>query len=140
MKKSTIIIIIAAVLVVAALSIIVISIVKNNDIQKVVLVKDESYYSDFSVENNTVRIYCKVVLINNSDSVQSFKIMASFESDKGKLIKSSELFGTDNSTGKDTFTLNPGEKGNFNVVFQDEFAGTNQKHDRNLPEIEIQLQ
>jgi len=97
------------------------------------LIKSESYYSGFKVKNDKVYITCYVTLENKLDIKQKVKLLANFPNDINKLLKSSTLPSEKN------VTLNPNSKGSYNVIFVGEFAGTNQKHDRLLPDISIKM-
>ncbi len=139
MKKYILVIIILAIIALALALVVATSMMKKNSIGKgVYIIKEESFYSDYSIENDTVKLYYEFAIANNTDSVQSFRIKATFEKDVGRLIKSSELFGINCSTDNDVFTLNPGEKTNYRVMFKDSYAGINQKYDRALPYVEVQ--
>ncbi len=100
----------------------------NNEI---VLIKSESYYSDYEVKDNKVYITCYVTLENRLDEEQTVKLSAEFPNDVNKLLKSSWI------DSKDNLTLMAKAKDSFNVIFIGDFARTNQKHDRLLPEINI---
>ena len=99
----------------------------------VVLIKSESYYSDFEVTNDTVNITCHVTLKNNLDKEQTITLSAEFPDDVGTLLKSSPI------ESEHDITLMPRAKESYEVTFVGEFAGVNQKHDRLLPTINIVL-
>lgn len=101
------------------------------------VVKDGSYYSDYSVEGETVTIRCRIVLKNKSDTAADFEIYGDFSSDKGSLLNEGVLKGTDAGSNGGSFALQPNEGKAFDVIFAGTFAGTYQKKERMLPEITI---
>lgn len=99
--------------------------------------KKQSFFSDFKVENEKVYIYCTLFIENLQDSQKTVELKATFEDDaKNGLLKNASLYGyaTDKSTKN--FKLHSGEN-KIEVVFIGDFAGTNKKQDRLLPDIEI---
>lgn len=120
------------------------------------VVKDTSYFSDYKVDGEKVYIYCAVTIKNSSSEEKTFKLNALFNDDvklgliknsdlKGykanpdeiKLLINGDLKGSNIDLSNDAFTIGKKDSGTFPVVFVGEFAGTNKKHDRLLPTIEI---
>ena len=101
------------------------------------VIKDSSYFSDYSVEGESVAIKCIVTLKNKSDTAAVFEIYGDFSADKGTLLTDGVLKGTDAVSGDGSFTLRPNEEKTFTVIFSGTFAGTDQKKDRLLPEITV---
>jgi len=107
---------------------------QSNDIN---LNKEKSFFSDFEIENDKVYIYCTLFLENQSNSQEVVEIKALFESDaKNGLLKEENLYGYTVDENSKTFTLEQGEN-QIDIVFIGEYAGTPEKADRLLPEIEI---
>lgn len=105
--------------------------------QKNIYIKEESFYSDFKVENGKVYIYCRILIENLTGTEKEVALEASFENDvKNGLLKEAILKGYSINEGTKIFRLQKGEN-QFNVVFVGEHAGGNQKHDRALPNIKI---
>ncbi len=101
-------------------------------------IKEESYFSDFKIEEGKVYFNCVLVVDNLTGKEKNVILKASFEDDvKNGLLKETLLDGyaTDGST-KD-FELQKGEN-RFDVVFIGEHAGGTQKNDRTLPDIKIE--
>jgi len=99
--------------------------------------RNESFYSSFRIENNKVYIVCNVLI--NNPNIEAAKVTLSglFENDvKNGLLKEALLpgYATDCETAE--FNLEKGDN-RIEVVFIGDYAGTNQKHDRLLPEIRI---
>jgi len=102
-----------------------------NNIEKIKLIKLESYYSDFEVKKDKVYISCYITLENNLDKEQTIKLSATFPNDVGKLLKNAVI------ESEKSFTLDAKSKKSFKVVFIGDFAGKNKKNDRLLPDISI---
>lgn len=103
-----------------------------------------SYFSDFKVNGEKVYIYCKMTITNSSLIDKTFRLNAILKDDvkigkigKIGLLKSDNLKGYNEDLSSDIFTIEKNKYNIFSVVFVGEFAGTYEKHDRNLPEIVI---
>lgn len=136
MKKLLIVLFgIAAVVIV---TVIVISFVINNKTDDLRIVKDTSYFSDFYIEGEKVYIKCELTIKNYSSVDKSFQLSAILKDDvKLGLLKSENLKGYNQELTNDKFTIEKKTTETFSVIFVGDFAGTNRKHDRNLPEIVI---
>ena len=97
----------------------------------------ESFYSDFFVSNNKVYIKC-ILTINNTteDDVNASFIGYFYEDVKTGLLKNAELKGYEDDFETSSFSI-PKGKHNLTVTFIGEFAGNNQKSNRQLPDIRI---
>lgn len=107
------------------------------NISKVYIISTESYYSDFSINDQVVEIKCSVVVKNTYDTEKTVKLTAHFPDDVGVLLKESQLFAKNCLDNSEIFTLPANSKKRIDVVFVGDFAGTNKKHDRLLPKISI---
>ena len=98
------------------------------------IIDEDSYHSHFYVKDDKAYIGC--VMIIKSPRNCDIRLLGTFPKDEGKLLKYSSIFGYDPESGSDTFHLERG-RNRFEVVFIGDYAGTYQKQDRLLPEIEI---
>lgn len=105
----------------------------------VVLRKEDSWFSDFEVEGDQVHFKCFLRLQNTTDRAQTISIYGIFNEDvRGGLVKESRLLAHDTFEPKSTtFYLPAGAEISAVVTFTGTFAGTMQKYDRLLPELEI---
>ena len=101
------------------------------------IVKKESFYSDFTVEGNKVYIKCELAVDNSTGQEATVEFYADFPDDVNiGLLTSARLMGYQENGGTSEFSLAEGKQ-RVVVVFIGDFAGTNQKHDRNLPNITL---
>ncbi len=100
--------------------------------------EEQSFFSDFKVDNGKVTIKCHIVLINSAHYPIEVSLLADFTEDVvGGLLQEDEILGASASNHNiKTFLVSPGSKA-FEIDFCGTFAGTMQKQDRLLPEIEI---
>ena len=111
-----------------------------NTVDQIYWDKKTSYFSDFEVEGDKVFIKCRITLINTFDVEKAITLSAQLLEDVTiGLLKSSEIKALNEDGSERVFVLSPNESTSFEVVFIGEYAGTNQKHDRNLPEINIKI-
>ena len=101
---------------------------------KMFIIDENSYHSHFYVKDDKAYIGCVMVIKSPRDC--DIRLLGTFPRDEGKLLKYSSIFGYDTEGGSDTFHLVRG-RNRFEVVFIGDYAGTYQKQDRLLPEIEI---
>ena len=99
------------------------------------VVDDASWYSDFSVQGDKVYITC-VVTVECSEATE-LQIYGDFRKDAGKLLKNPLLLG---QLGEDINSLQstaalPRGQTELRVVFVGDFAGTDQKQNRLLPQL-----
>ena len=98
---------------------------------------EESFYCDFEVKDDKVLIYCTILIENPTNAEADIMLSANFENDvKSGLLKESPLDGYQSDLETKTFKLVEGDN-RVDVVFMGEYAGTYQKHDRLLPEIQL---
>lgn len=105
----------------------------------VLLEKEKSYFNDFSVAGSRVYIHCNVVLKNTGNNAVTVRLHAfSLDDVTGGLLKQKEL---ENSNADNTpvyYYLPPQSEKSFTVTFTGEYGGTSQKHNRLLPEIQME--
>lgn len=92
------------------------------------IVEDESFYSDFHVEDNAVYINCTLTLEASKDQRVYFE--GNFEDD----VKTGLL--TEPTLKTTPFDIKKGKQ-TIEVTFMGEFGETNKKADRKLPEITV---
>ncbi|MBR2861299.1 MAG: hypothetical protein IKB86_05630 [Clostridia bacterium] len=98
---------------------------------------EKSFYSNFEVKDGKVYIYCSLMIDNFTESERKISLTASFKNDaRIGLLKESVIEGYSIDTKTNVFYLRKGEN-RLEVVFVGEYAGTNQKYDRLLPDIQI---
>lgn len=98
---------------------------------------EESFYSNFKIENNKVYIYCNVLIKNPNKNGSKIALSGLFDNDvKNGLLKESLLTGYSTDCETTTFELKEGDN-RIEVVFIGDYAGKSQKYDRLLPEIKI---
>lgn len=106
---------------------------------KVRIIGNESFFSEYSVDGNNVYIKCEITVINRTSEVIKVGFFADFLEDvQLGLLKDTKLKGYKEDKRTEEFYLQKGQN-RIVVVFIGEFAGTNQKANRNLPLIEIVL-
>lgn len=99
------------------------------------VVDDASWYSDFSVQGDKVYITC-VVTVACSEATE-LQIYGDFREDAGKLLKNPLLLGQlgDDSNRLQSTAALPRGQTELRVVFVGDFAGTDQKQNRLLPQL-----
>jgi len=124
--------------IVAVIIVVVIFLFINNNDGDLQIVKDTSYFSDFSVDGEKVYIKCEFTLKNSSSNDNMFQLNAIMKDDvELGLLKEENLEGYNQNLTSDKFTIGKNETKTYSVIFVGDFAGTNKKHDRNLPKIVI---
>jgi hypothetical protein len=101
------------------------------------IVYEDSYFSDFYVEDEKVYIECALSVNNATGAEQAVEFVADCSDDvKGGLLKYAELhsYSADHETVK--FHIPTGET-RIEVIFIGEFAGNAQKQNRLLPNITV---
>ena len=104
--------------------------------QTVQLVKDESYFSTFEVDEDAgkVTLVCYLAFCNTSEKKLQFQVSANFQEDQENgLLREGLLKGFRQDTNSDTFTILPNETMRCYVCFPGEYGGYLHKQDRNLP-------
>ena len=101
-------------------------------------IKEESYFDDFVIEDETVTFYCTLSIQNETDETKTVKLHGDFTGDyESGLILEAKLQAFDPQSGDTTFLLAPGEN-RIEIAFSCRHGGrTNQKQNRLLPEISI---
>lgn len=101
--------------------------------EKIYILYDKSFFSDYEVKDNKVFINCELLIYNGYNSEQSIELVA-FDNDDVNtgLLKSSELKGYIKGTNNYEFLLKKG-KNFLSVSFIGEFAGNVKKANRLLP-------
>lgn len=99
--------------------------------------EEESFYSNFKVENDKVYIYCNVLIENPKKDNAQITLEGTFGNDvKNGLLKEATLQGYSIDCETSTFELVKGDN-IIEVVFIGEYGGNYQKHDKLLPQINI---
>ena len=103
------------------------------------VVNSESFFSNFTVDNDQVYIKCHITLQNTEDEEQRVKMAAVCPDDvENGLLKSEKIYAVNKHDEVKEFVIEPNSTKSFNVVFLGEFAGTAEKSNRLLPEIIIE--
>ena len=101
------------------------------------IVNEESFFSDFFIEDNKVYIKCELVIENLSSNEVKVEFVGNFEKDyENGLLKTSQLSGFKEDKSTKVFNL-PQGRSRLEVYFIGEHAGNQQKYDRRLPPIEV---
>ena len=99
--------------------------------------REDSFFSDFKVEGEKVYIYCTLFIENQSGSEKNVAFKASLDNDvKNGLLREAVIDGYAVDGSTTIFKLQNGEN-QIDVVFIGDYAGTEEKRDRLLPDIEI---
>lgn len=102
--------------------------------------EENSYFSDYAIEDDKVYIKCHVILTNTYDVEKTVKLSAKLPQDAASgLLKDEKIKALNEDGSQATFVLPPNSSESFDVVFVGEFAGNKQKQDRHLPEIMIDI-
>lgn len=118
MKKSILTLLLVFVLV-------IICACSNGDVS---IMEDESFYSDYYVENEKVYINCTLTVCSSKDQTVSF--VGEFKSDTEIGLLTEETLKTT------SFDIKKGKQ-IIDVTFMGNFGGTNKKASRNLPYISV---
>ena len=111
-----------------------------NTTDKIYIDKEKSYFSGFEVENDQVFIKCHITLTNTFETEKMVNLSAKLPEDvTSGLLKNEEVHVLNEDGLENVFILPANASKTFDVVFVGEYAGTNQKNDRNLPEINIKI-
>lgn len=112
---------------------------KNEQKSEVVVLKDESFLSEFEVIKDEVHIYCEVSLKNNSSDTKKIKLTGDFQKEaENGLLKEDSLkayfieFGTDNVVIEGNSSIK-----HIKIDFAGEYAGNPHMRNRLLPDIEV---
>lgn len=113
---------------------------KTRNDQIVCLNVDQSWFCDFSISDNAVRISCVVYLENRSNDIVEIKLCGYFPEDNAaNLLAQEKLYASLPGERSDAIIpVEPGGKA-YSVEFVGDFAGHPIKHDRNLPTMEVEI-
>ena len=104
------------------------------------LVEKESYFSDFEVVGEAVYLRCYVTLKNTSSEEKRVSLTATSPDDvRGGLLITPDLYAINVDSCGGEFLIPPKTQKSFDIVFVGDFAGTKQKQDRLLPNIDITI-
>lgn len=110
----------------------------RRDVKELILLREKSCFSEFSIVEDQVLIRCEITVKNPFDAPQQFTLEAVLPEDvKGGLLKKERITGWDKSLEETAFTIEGEKEEHFTVIFVGAFAGNPQKQNRNLPEITI---
>ena len=102
--------------------------------------EENSYFSDYVIEDDKVYIKCHIILTNTYDAEKTVNLSAKLPQDAASgLLKDEKINALNEDGSQATFVLPPNSSESFDVVFVGEFAGSKQKQDRHLPEILIDV-
>ena len=96
---------------------------------------EASFFHEFYVQDNTVKIRCELSIYNSSEKDIKFYIKAKFLEDVNKLLSQENLIIKDENEKEKIFELKANQTKKFEVLFCGEYGGTYQKNDRNLPDV-----
>lgn len=105
----------------------------------IIILDEKSYFNDYIVENDTVKINCVITLENKSDIEKTVKIIADFEEevDLG-LLKKANLTAYFLLEKSEELILPPHSTRKYlDVVFTGEYGGKTKMKNRNLPKLEV---
>lgn len=111
--------------------------VQEEQVGFITLNRNKSYLTDFEIINDKVKINCVLTIKNNSKYKIKFNIEAYSDEDyKNGLLKSNKLYVKDDEDKIHEYTIEPNEEiTNLKVSFVGEHGNSNQKIDRNIPDI-----
>jgi hypothetical protein len=102
--------------------------------------KSQSYFSDYEVEDDKVFIKCHITIENTFKDEKVVTLSAILPEDvTNGLLKNETAKALKEDGSEMEFVLLPNTSNSFDVVFVGEYAGTNQKANRLLPEIDIEI-
>jgi len=110
--------------------------------QDVVILDEEgkSYFSDFSIDENKVHVFCRITLKNNSAETVDVKLNAFMPKDvENGLLLQPVLQGINLEDDTPVFRVPAESEKSFYVDFIGEHGNNDIKQDRLLPEIRIAL-
>ena len=129
------IVMILSIVIVAAIALFLV----NYSRPRIQLIKKESFFDTFEVDNNETRIICILSIKNNTNEVITISVKAMFDQDyQNGLVSDKIVEGTWSDTGLTEITLAPKEKVSYKkIILSSKNAGCDTKVDRNLPEIQL---
>lgn len=138
MKK--IVFIVLAVVTVICASVIGFLTLGNSQKGSVEIVEDNSYFSDFVVQDGETKINCVITFKNTSDKDITFLVKAHFTDDfESGLVSDEYVIGICEDTGEEFITIKAGETIEYKgVAFCSKNNGSEIKSDRLLPDLTIE--
>jgi len=109
---------------------------KGNTGGEIYVVEEKSWFSDFAVKEQKVHLYCHVAIRNDSGSEKTVQLTALFPEDDKRLLTESEVPAMQGEKPQ-VFVVPANAIVEFEVDFVGDFAGTEIKQNRLLPEIRI---
>lgn len=105
----------------------------------VMVIEDESFFSDFEVIDNEVHIYCVVSLKNDSSDIKKVKLAGNFQKEVEKgLLKETSLEACFIESAADCVVVEGNSTVKYlKVEFVGEYAGNSSMSNRMLPPIEV---
>ena len=120
------------------LIIIAISLFVNSQKLDLQIIRAQSFFSEFNIEGEKVYIKCELLVKNISSEDKSFILNAILKKDaETGLLKDKNLQGYGTDLSNNYFSINSKSELRILVIFVGDYAGTDRKHDRKLPEIII---
>ena len=109
----------------------------NSNLEEIRIIHEKSFFKDYEIQNETVLIYCKVYIQNDSQQRKTVKLLGSFHEDHASgLLKESQIYAsTEGDADEISFIVPPGGIA-LDVVFRGGFGGFSQKQNRLLPDIQ----
>ena len=102
--------------------------------------EENSYFSDYVIEDDKVYIKCHVILTNTYDAEKTVNLSAKLPQDAASgLLKDEKIKALNEDGSQVTFVLPPNSSESFDVVFVGDFAGYERKYDKHLPEMIIEI-
>lgn len=103
---------------------------------KVNVIRSDSLFHEFYIKEDKVFIRCEITLENSSNEDEYVNLLANMQEDvDGGLLKAPIVTGYDEA-GKSEFFVPAHSKKEYTVLFIGDFAGKEQKRNRDLPSIE----
>lgn len=108
--------------------------------EKIEIVVDKSYLSDFVVQDGETKINCVLTFKNTSDKDITFSVKAHFTDDyESGLVSDEYVIGICDDTDEDVITIKAGETIEYKgISFSSKNNGCENKNDRLLPELTIE--
>ena len=104
----------------------------------IVVDEDKSFFSDYYVEENIVKIKCYVTIKNTFHHTVKYELVAESPIDYERgLLAAPKLYVEGANGEKKQYTISQDSEDSFYVIFTGEFGGLNEKQDRLLPDIKI---
>lgn len=101
-------------------------------------ITEDSYFGDFEISGDTVKISCNLCINNTRNDIELVYIIGDFSADAG-LVAQSPVMASKPGAPKDTvFQILQGEN-HYSVEFIAPYGGTPTKNDRLLPPITLRL-